>query len=197
MTAPHSHAWRGKRPKLPSPTAMIRARLETGADVRPWYDEVGALLASLAKSLGRSTADVCDVVAITSPRVSVARNLQLAHVYLTTGDTDGMMPSVRAALQHWEKTGEIRGPKTRAFSDALQGDTNAVVIDVWMIRALKLPEDERLTHKRHAAAAAKVRRIAARCHVSPRDAQALIWESARAAYGFTSARGIPSPGWAL
>jgi hypothetical protein len=46
------------------------------------------------------------------------------------------MHSHRAALDHYYKTGEIRGPKTSRFARVLRGDDDIVVVDTWMARAI-------------------------------------------------------------
>lgn len=80
---------------------------------------------------------LCDLVAITSPRCSVKRNLRLAWGEFTGRDRPGdMIRSTRAALDHYYATGEIRGPKTSRFARVLRGDDDVVVVDTWVARAI-------------------------------------------------------------
>ncbi len=84
---------------------------------------------------------LCDIVAITSPRCSVKRNLRFAWAVYTGELRPGdLIRSTRAALDHYWKTGEIRGPKTSRFAKVLRGDDNVVVVDAWMARALGVPD---------------------------------------------------------
>ena len=181
MTAVYSSESRGKAPTLPGPLALARE----GADGASWYADATASIERYAAEHGHSVATVADVLALTSPRQTVTRNVQLAHAYLSTGSTAGTLPSVAAALAHWESTGIIRGGKTGPFSLALQGDSNAVVVDVWMFRAFGLDWPS-MTPKRYREAARRVRGIATRAGMTPRDCQAAVWVATRRRYGYTT-----------
>jgi hypothetical protein len=68
----------------------------------------------------------------------------------------------------------LKGQKTNAFARAIAGDTDAVVIDVWMMRAAGMPTDSpNKTQYREVSEA--VRNVAAEFGITPRTAQALIW----------------------
>jgi hypothetical protein len=95
-----------------------------------------------------------------------------------------MLPSVKIALAHYELTGQIRGPKTSAFARALQGDRRAVVVDVWIARALRIPEEDLSSRRVYAHAARRIRGAAAHSGLPVRDAQAAIWTAVRARFGF-------------
>lgn len=86
---------------------------------------------------------LCDIVAITSPRCSVKRNLWHAWREYTGEPRAGdMIRSTRAALDHYWRTGEIRGPKTSRFARVLRGDDSVVVVDSWMARALGIRDKQ-------------------------------------------------------
>ncbi len=86
---------------------------------------------------------LCDLVAITSPRCSVKRNLRFAWTEFTGQPRPSdMIRSTRAALDHYYATGEIRGPKTSRFAQVLRGDDSVVVVDTWMARALSVPDKQ-------------------------------------------------------
>jgi len=79
-----------------------------------------------------------------------------------------------ASLEHYESTGEIRGPKTSQFALALQGVPNAVVLDTWMATALQCniyfrPPKVRLEAER------RVRLAARRLGWPAREFQAAVW----------------------
>ena len=85
---------------------------------------------------------LCDLVALTSPRCSVSRNLKFAWGEFTGEDRPrDMIRSTRVALDHYYKTGIIRGPKTSRFAQVLRGDDSIVVVDTWMARALSVPDN--------------------------------------------------------
>jgi hypothetical protein len=84
---------------------------------------------------------LCDLVAITSPRVGVKRNLKFAWgEFIGQERPSDMIRSTRAALDHYYRTGEIRGPKTSRFAKVLRGSDNVCVVDTWMGRALSVPD---------------------------------------------------------
>jgi len=90
----------------------------------------------------------------------------------------GMLRMVFASYLHWRETGEILGPKTKPFAAALKGDIMAIPIDVWMTRALAIPQ---LSLRRKAVFTLATSRIADcadylgwwNC-----EAQAAIWATA-------------------
>lgn len=162
-------------PRLASIRTLERLALQ-GAEGRHWYRYATAEVAAAADRLGVTVERFSDVLAITSPRVSVRKNIGLAVRYLRTGDTTGMLLGVRSALQHYETTGEIRGPKTEAFARACRGDLSAVVLDVWMARAFgvdqaKLSDSPRV----HREATRRIRAVARRLDWKPAEVQAAIW----------------------
>lgn len=173
--------WRDRSPRLPAPARLA----EEGSFARDWYSVAGASLRSYADLVGASPERVAGILAVTSPRVQVAWNARYADLYLRTGTVHPrILTSVRAALAHYEATGEIRGPKTRAFKDALLGDPSAVVVDIWAARALGIADDGRLEGKRYDEAADRIRRVAKRLRWPPAETQAAIWAGVRGRYGF-------------
>jgi hypothetical protein len=68
----------------------------------------------------------------------------------------------------------LKGLKTNAFARAIAGDTDAVVIDVWMCRAANLDSDSPNVGQYRMLSDA-VREVAAEFGITPRTAQALIW----------------------
>ena len=172
--------WRGLDPTLPGLSTLARE----GEAGRSWYAVAGASVRAYAAEVGADPSFVAGVLAVTSPRVHVRWNAIYADHYIRTGtEHPRLMASVRAALRHYVATGEIRGPKTRAFRDALLGDPDAVVVDVWTGRALGALDEGRLEGKRYDAAADRIRRAAKRLRWTPAETQAAIWTGARARFG--------------
>ena len=175
--------YRGKNPRVPPLATLARNGAALGG--LGWYARAHDELARYAVEVGEPAQRVADVLALTSPRQNVARNVGLTRQYIETSSTAGMLPSVVAGLTHYESTGEIRGPKTAAFSRALMGE-NAVVIDVWMFRAMRLTH-KTMTAKRYREAVAKVRRCARYVRMSPADTQSCVWCGIRTLYGYKTA----------
>jgi len=193
-----------RRPStLPTVTELYLA----GADGAAWYSEARESIRRYADMRGLSVGIVADVVGLTSPRQTVKRNTQLADLYLQTGATGGVLPSVRSGLKHWAaciesgeidarhlaNVGPIRGDKTRNFARCLAGDDDAVVIDVWMFRALGL-DFPTMTAKRYRQACETVRGYAEKFGDTPANTQARIWCGIRRAYGYTTDAPLIMPG---
>jgi hypothetical protein len=68
----------------------------------------------------------------------------------------------------------LKGAKTNAFARAIAGDTNAVVIDVWMMRAAGMETDSP-NKTQYAMLSDAVVSVAQQFGITPRTAQALIW----------------------
>jgi len=68
----------------------------------------------------------------------------------------------------------LKGQKTNAFARAIAGDENAIVIDVWMMRAAGMEKDSP-NKTEYAELSEAVRRIAEKFGMTARTAQALIW----------------------
>lgn len=130
-----------------------------------------------------------DVLAITSPRVAVRRNVRITLQYMNSGALfPSTMGNIRASLDYWLAENEIRGPKTEAFRRAILGDTQAIVLDVWMAKALHLPQKLFSTKQWQLRSAKRIQASAKLLKLSPRDAQAAIWAGQ---YQLTN--GTPAP----
>lgn len=169
--------------RLPGPMQLAR----NGEHGRAWYDRAKASVESYASARGHDPDRVADILAITSPRVHVKRNIGITRMYMAQQPLKGVMRGIKAALIHYEETGEIRGPKTGAFARAIKGDSSAVVIDVWMIRAFGGDASKGINLGTYRSYANRVRSIAGRLGWSNAHTQAAIWTGVRAAYGFHGA----------
>jgi len=161
-----------------TPCHLMRlARL--GAYHRTWYNDARQNIMTLCYRKNWGVIRYIEVMALTSPRVSVKRNVSLATQYMTTGSLGpDTLRGTRAALAHYEATGEIRGPKTAAFARALAGDHSAVVLDVWMARALDVDQRKFETKRVRHSAERRVRYAAHLLGWTPAETQAAIWSGA-------------------
>ena len=175
-----------------------------GAHGRDWYVHAELSIRRHCNSLGFDVQTYVDVLAITSPRVNVRKNVQLTNAYMAARSTvvagdgedyqplhpgaqhglsltklhlrvSGLMRSIRSGLEHYERTGVIRGPKTSAFARALLGDGEAIVLDVWLARALAIDQKLLATKKVRLPAEDRIRRVARALGWEPRQVQAAIW----------------------
>lgn len=179
-------AWDGRLASVDTLEALARA----GAYNRHWYREAREDITTVAEDIGVSPGYFADVLAVTSPRVHVSRNVTLAVAAVRgTLHTAGALAATRRAYLTYQATGRINGPKTRAFADALRGDETAVVLDVWMARAFAVskalqrdPERvQALAFSRKESRAECIRRVeavAARLGWTPAQTQAAIWAGA-------------------
>ncbi len=187
----YDQSYHGVAVKLPSPSTLIREGLALDPECGAWYDDARRACAAYAAETGHDLNRVIGVLSITSPRVTVKRNVALTRAVLAApvdAYVPGLLPSTRVALAHWRRQGEdlraIRGDKTRSFALAIAGDSSAVVLDVWALRGLGLG-GVNVTSKRYRGASATVRRLATRQGLAPAGAQAALWYGTRARYGRT------------
>lgn len=147
-----------------------------GRAYRRWYVHARLVVDRIATLAGEPIGRVADVLAITSPRCSVRRNLTRAWEYLTTGLLPAdVMRGTRVALAHYEKTGTIRGAKTEPFSRALRGDDTALVIDTHIATAFGYDPRVARTKYCRTAIGCCIRRVAKRRGWSITQTQAAIW----------------------
>lgn len=154
----------------------LSALCEQGERGLHWYSHAKSQILEASSILSVEPQRLADLLALFSPRVSVKRNIHFAvHYVRTNTHTHDVMRSTRIAVAHYEETGIIRGPKTSAFSRAIMGDPDAVVLDVWMARALRIPQTAFDRKPVHAKATERIAKTASRLSVSPAQAQAAIW----------------------
>jgi len=148
-----------------------------GAAARFWYDDTHAALHLL---LGERDGDMMlAFLAATSPRANLRANVAKAMRAFTQWKEGepytfpGHFPAHRGNLTRAAFHIPLRGPKVKAFHAALTGDPDAVVLDVWMLRILNLPD--RPTRAQWAQGERTVRRLAKRLNEQPRRVQAALW----------------------
>lgn len=162
-------------PRLASVETLTRLA-EQGSDGRSWYRVAREQVWQAAEFLDVTPWYYADILSLFSPRVSVIRNVRLTNYYLTIGEFHpSTMGVVRKAVEHYEQTGEIRGPKTSAFARALIGAGDAIVLDVWMAKSFGCDQQQ---FKRPAVRSVCERRIHKAADAlgwTPAETQAAIW----------------------
>lgn len=147
-----------------------------GRDGRAWYQSARREIMLAAGMMGTSAKRLAALLSLFSPRVQVSRSIRLAFTYARTGTfPPGTIGSVQAAVLHYENTGEIRGPKTGPFAAALLGDPDAIVLDTWMAKAFRVPQQKIATKNVSTRCKRRIRKVAERLGWTPAEVQAAVW----------------------
>jgi len=151
---------------------------------RGWYDQARELCRQIGR--GRIPVEtVARVMAALSPRVYWATNVAWTEQVVAARFSGHMVPSVSTTANRrkaWaELDGEdaLSGQKTKAFAAAIAGDTDAVVIDSWILRAVGLAPTAKVTRHRQRWITAAFTEAARIVGETPRDFQAIVWCSIR------------------
>lgn len=163
-------------PRLSSPRTIARLATES-SDGQNWYRDASSVVTDLCA--GRWKPKVfAEILAITSRRVSVRRNLALTLHFLENDDFHPvMMSGVKASIRHWRKTGEVRGMKSKAFARAIMGDMDATVLDVWMARAFGIDQSELARPAVYAECSKRVVAAAELAGMKPAETQSCVWHT--------------------
>jgi len=140
-----------------------------------WYMEAEKVAHKVAENLDTSLEVGASVVSAFSPRERWTSNVTKAIHFSLGKEVTGLSNNLKMAKASLELGYDaLKGQKTNAFARAIAGDENAVVIDVWMMRAAGMEKDSpNKTEYRELSNA--VVRIAERFALTPRTTQALIW----------------------
>lgn len=154
---------------------LLRAYAYAGRTYCHWYSNARFDIERWCAKTGAGVQRMTHILAITSPRVSVAMNWRLASAYVLTGSTDGMMRKRADACALYDRTGFVSGPKVRAFARALSGDQDALVLDVWMARALDVEQSKMYHWRTWMLAQHRIADVAKGLGWSIAQTQAAIW----------------------
>ncbi len=141
-----------------------------------WYPErAGAIVEEIRENLGTSREVAASILSAFSPNTSWSENVKRALAF-SRGDYTPHMYATPEKLNQiltdaWDA---LPGAKTNNFSRAMSGDDNAVVIDIWMMRAARMTR-EVPTARDYRILSAAVHKVASETGLTPRTAQALIW----------------------
>ena len=140
-----------------------------------WYREAEEVAEDIAEAMNTSLEVGACIIAAFSPRERWSANVRKALQYsagITPAGLSNNVAMADASLVHGFDA--LKGLKTNAFARAIAGDTDAVVIDIWMCRAANLDTDSpNIGQYRALSEACKI--VAAEFGITPRTAQALIW----------------------
>lgn len=140
-----------------------------------WYLDAERIAEQVASNLDTTLEVGASIVSAFSPRerwsVNVARAIAYSLGQEVTCLKNNLVMANNALTLGFKA---LNGKKTNAFAKAIAGDENAVVIDVWMLRAVGI-EKKSPTPKQYDELAEAVTKVSVELGITPRVAQALIW----------------------
>lgn len=140
-----------------------------------WYIDAEKVADKVADNLGISLENAASVISAFSPRerwtANVAKSIAFSLGQTPVGLTNNLRMARAAVSIGFDA---LKGPKTNAFARAIAGDENAVVVDVWMMRALGL-EKKSPNKEEYKTIARAIKTVATEFGMTPRAMQALIW----------------------
>jgi hypothetical protein len=140
-----------------------------------WYLDAERVAAQVARNLDSSLEVGATVVSAFSPRERWTNNVTKAISFSLGNNIPGfknnMVMANNAIAFGYDA---LKGLKTNAFARAIAGDEQAVVIDVWMLRAVGI-EKKTPSQSQYNELAEAVKKTAFEYGMTPRSMQALIW----------------------
>lgn len=145
-----------------------------------WYPMANTIAEEITYIMADRAIDIdieiaSSIISAFSPRQLWSRNIAHA-VEFAEGQTPKTLGNNVRMAESAMSNGfnALRGMKTNAFARAIAGDTEAVTIDVWMLKAAGLDRND--TNKSlYNLLSDAVRWVADEFGWTPRDMQALIW----------------------
>jgi hypothetical protein len=154
---------------------IMRASIADAMAAATWYDEASLVANDIANIMGLDLERGASVLSAFSPRERWASNVRKAYAFANglpvSGLTNNLRMAERAVSDGFEA---LKGLKTNAFARAIAGDSDAIVIDVWMMRAAGMPTDSP-NKGQYRELSQAVSLVAQEFSIAPRVAQALIW----------------------
>lgn len=158
----------------------MQATMNDVVSASTWYDEAREVALEVARNLGSTLEVGASVVAAFSPRQTWGRNvinaLSFSNGEHVPGLANNMTMAQNSLLFGFDA---LKGQKTNAFARNIAGDTDAVTIDVWMIRAAGFDAAKGVNKSEYNLLADCVREVAKAFGIAPSVMQALIWIVAR------------------
>lgn len=154
---------------------VLQATLGQVEQASVWYHEAQEVAQEVANNLNASLEIGAGVVSAFSPRERWTSNITKSVAFSLGHEVRGLANNLKMANDVLANgISALKGMKTNAFARAIFGDTDAVVIDVWMMRAAQMPTDSP-TQGQYIALTLAVETVAREFGLTPRTTQALIW----------------------
>jgi hypothetical protein len=155
---------------------VMQATLAQVEQAAVWYHEAQEVAEDVAENLSASLEVGASIVAAFSPRERWASNVAKSLAFSMGKPVAGLQNNIRMAQSALTLGFDaLNGQKTNAFARAIAGDANAIVIDVWMIRAAGMDASKGVNKTQYNELSEAVRVVANEFGITPRTAQALIW----------------------
>ncbi len=140
-----------------------------------WYVDAEKIALEVARNLDTTLEIGASVVSAFSPRERWSSNVEKSVAFSLGQKVTGLSNNLKMAQASLHLGFDaLRGPKTNAFARAIAGDENAVVVDVWMMRAAQAGVDNP-NKTQYAEISQAIKRVANLYKMTPRTTQALIW----------------------
>jgi hypothetical protein len=140
-----------------------------------WYLDAERIAEKVAENLDATLEVGASVVSAFSPRERWTSNVAKAIAFSLGEQVTGLSNNLRMAQASITLGYEaLRGPKTNAFARAIAGDEQAVVIDIWMMRASGIGVDNP-NKTQYTEISQAIKTVSAEFGLTPRTTQALIW----------------------
>jgi hypothetical protein len=140
-----------------------------------WYLDAERVAERVAENLNSTLEVGASVVSAFSPRERWTINVAKAVAFSLGEQVTGLSNNLRMAQASISLGYEaLRGPKTNAFARAIAGDEQAVVVDVWMMRASGIGVDNP-NKTQYTDISQAIKTVSAEFGLTPRTTQALIW----------------------
>jgi hypothetical protein len=140
-----------------------------------WYVDAERIAEKVANNLGATLEVGASVVSSFSPRERWSMNVARAIAFSLGQEVTCLKNNIRMAENSLtDGFKALKGLKTNAFAKAIAGDQQAVVIDVWMMKASGSVKSGP-NQTEYLAMSQAVRIIADKHGLTPRTTQAIIW----------------------
>jgi hypothetical protein len=154
---------------------LMQATLGQVEEASVWYRDAEEVAEEVARNLDTTLEVGASVVSAFSPRERWASNVSKSIAFSLGHEVKGLPNNLKMAQASIHLGFDaLKGPKTNAFAKAIAGDNDAVVIDVWMMRAAEMKTDSP-SQAQYNELSRAVRNVAKEFGLTPRTTQALIW----------------------
>lgn len=165
-------------------TDNISRYIYLGRFDKNWYAECRETIINI---FGESELQlVSTLLAATSQNTSLKANVTLFRkaYYEIKNDlpVSDYLPGIKEQLTRIRAGGELRGQKITSFARAIQGDKNAVVVDMWLMRAFGMQSDSP-TPKQYKSIESFCRQEGIYRGYHAAEISAMIWGGARRELG--------------
>lgn len=159
-----------------------------GLSGRNWYSDATQQIDYVSWLEGWDRNEFAGVLATTSPRCSVLRNIRLALHFMKHRDIRVVpMRGIRTSVLRFLDGKGIAGQKTSSFYANLLGCPNSVTLDVWMAYALGIEQTDFNRVGDRQKATDRVVAVGRVMGISPAQAQACIWVGYQRRIGYNPA----------